>query len=229
MINSSEKIICLPDVMGACLFTGTDKIRNGFDNGDCLLMDHRRLIYAVADASERYPWASKYLLQALIAEWDAHPTAASWEAGLRKIWKCQPFHLKTTLSCILVEPLQDDMVRVSILHGGDSMVIIADTHEHVIRFQTKVDMNFAGRGQEVTALIQMIITNPHEHILLATDGFNDVVRGGQKTVLQFFDLDVDQIGNEITRIITTHLVNKEHDDIGIIMLNPLQLISKKND
>ncbi|MDQ1329868.1 MAG: hypothetical protein QG578_130, partial [Thermodesulfobacteriota bacterium] len=45
--------------LSALLVTGSDKVESGFGNGDCLLLDFSRLIFAVSDGSERYTQASR--------------------------------------------------------------------------------------------------------------------------------------------------------------------------
>lgn len=62
MINPSKRAVRMEDTIGAALYTGTDKIRNGFGNGDCLLLDYGSGVFAVADAAERFPEASRTLL-----------------------------------------------------------------------------------------------------------------------------------------------------------------------
>lgn len=64
-INPFKRCIQHPHVMSAMLKTGTDKIHNGFGNGDCILVDLSRNLYAVSDATERFPWGSRTLLARL--------------------------------------------------------------------------------------------------------------------------------------------------------------------
>jgi hypothetical protein len=63
MLNPYRRTICLEGRLGACLVTGTEKIRCGYGNGDCLLLDFRHRLFAVADASERFPQASHLLVE----------------------------------------------------------------------------------------------------------------------------------------------------------------------
>ena len=51
MLNPFRRALRLPGELGAGLITGTEKIRSGFGNGDCLLLDFRHRIFAVADAA----------------------------------------------------------------------------------------------------------------------------------------------------------------------------------
>ena len=68
MLNPCRRSVCLPDRLGACLITGTEKIRCGYGNGDCLLLNFHQGVFAVADATERFPQASRILLERLEAE-----------------------------------------------------------------------------------------------------------------------------------------------------------------
>jgi hypothetical protein len=57
--NPSKRCIQCSHVMSAMIKTGTDKIYNGFGNGDCILADLGRNFYAVSDATERFPWGPR--------------------------------------------------------------------------------------------------------------------------------------------------------------------------
>ena len=54
LINAAKRMVRQKGALSALLVTGSDKVENGFGNGDCLLLDFSRLIFAVSDASERY-------------------------------------------------------------------------------------------------------------------------------------------------------------------------------
>ena len=64
-INPSKRILKMPGALCGGISTGTDKIRSGYGNGDCLYFDFEHLVFAVADGSERFPWASRDLLNRL--------------------------------------------------------------------------------------------------------------------------------------------------------------------
>ena len=55
-INPSKRILKLPGALCGGISTGSDKIRSGYGNGDCLYFDFEHLVFAVADGSERFPW-----------------------------------------------------------------------------------------------------------------------------------------------------------------------------
>ena len=62
--------------------TGTDKIRSGYGNGDCLYFDFEHMVFAVADGTERFPWASRDLLNRLsesLAKSGTPDTAEGWK------------------------------------------------------------------------------------------------------------------------------------------------------
>ncbi len=61
-INCAKRAIIVPGQASACLITGTDKLENGYGNGDCLLLDLDNLFLAVSDSSDRWPTASRSFL-----------------------------------------------------------------------------------------------------------------------------------------------------------------------
>ena len=103
MLNPYRRTVCLKGSLGACLVTGTEKIRSGYGNGDCLLLDFRHRLFAVADASERFPHASHQLVAQLIGallESGPPETEPEFNALLEGVWSRQPFTHKSTLSCV---------------------------------------------------------------------------------------------------------------------------------
>ncbi|MBP7586164.1 MAG: hypothetical protein KBA61_19130, partial [Spirochaetes bacterium] len=82
MINAAARMISMEGRAGAFLATGTDKVRSGYGNGDCLYFDFENMVFAVADATERFPWASRDLLNRLsesLAKSGPPDTAAGWK------------------------------------------------------------------------------------------------------------------------------------------------------
>ena len=64
-INASQRTVKCGNAVCGSIITGTDKIRSGYGNGDCLYLDFMHGVFAVADATERFPWASRDLLNRL--------------------------------------------------------------------------------------------------------------------------------------------------------------------
>ena len=144
MINPFKRLVRIGETTGAALYTGTDKIRSGFGNGDCLLLDGASRVFAVADAAERFPEASRKLLlrlSSLVSDTKGPLDASDLGDIVQQIWAKQKFLEKSTLSCVALKSAGKNCIA-HIAHGGDSCVILADTQSGERYFQTSVDMNF---------------------------------------------------------------------------------------
>ena len=176
MLNPYRRALRLPGRLGACLVTGTEKIRCGYGNGDCLLLDFRNGIFAVADATERFPQASRMLLERLAAEISgAGPpaNASEFETLLSRVWSQQKFIHKTTLSCLVL--LDDEEGRAALLaNNGDSSIIALNANNGTTLVRTAVDMNFAGRSRRPNPVTKIALNQPGTTIVLATDGLSDI-------------------------------------------------------
>ena len=62
LMNTSRRILKQKNVLCGSIITGSDKMRSGFGNGDCLFFDFENNVFAVADGSERFPFASREIL-----------------------------------------------------------------------------------------------------------------------------------------------------------------------
>ncbi len=205
-------------VSSAFLLTGTDKIISGFGNGDCLFLDFQRQIFAVADATERYPFSSRKLLESLRHE----ILNSSVKESIGKIWSKQQYNHRSTLSCIWIEE-ECSGIKVSIFHGGDSVIIIGDKNN--IAFQSRTNMFFAGRSKVMPDILNVNLTNKNQRIILATDGFNDFMRNGF-SVCQIFNHSIHEIA-EI--IYSKKEYIKNYDDIGFIIIDPFCFTSYPSD
>ena len=110
--------------------TGTEKIRSGYGNGDCLYFDFEHMVFAVADGSERFPWASRDLLNRLsesLARSGVPDTAGGWKELINtEVYSVQKYQHKTTFSCVAIRPAPEG-VSLIISHGGDSVVTVMDS------------------------------------------------------------------------------------------------------
>jgi hypothetical protein len=228
-VNPSKRSIQCPDVMSAMLKTGTDKIYNGFGNGDCILADLGRNLYAVSDATERFPWGSRTLLSRLDSLFIFHDDL-DWPCRLRtaieEACACQPYLHKSTLSAISTYK-NGNSLHCAIYHGGDSRIIISNSTDGSIRYQSKADMNFAGRSRSSPKLTLLELTDPSTRIFLVTDGFQDFIHFlGTGLNLRLpellWKLPVHEISAFIEKLITSQIDQTAYDDIGCLILDPFQ-------
>jgi hypothetical protein len=165
--------------LGAVLWTGADKTRDGYANGDSLLVDVARRVFAVADAGERFPAASARLLERLAAELEgggAPADPASWQARMARVWGRQPYIEKTTLSCVAIQPRLEGW-RLLLIHGGDSRIAVIDRQTEALYYGSRADMNFAGRSPWAPAVQILDLPQGSWRIVLATDGLNGLLGG----------------------------------------------------
>jgi len=229
MINPSKRAVRVGDNIGAALFTGTDKIRSGFGNGDCLYLDFGSGVFAVADAAERFPEASRNLLTRMakrVTEKKGPINDRLLEDIVRRLWAEQKYLEKTTLSCVTLESRNNERI-VHIAQGGDSMVVLADTANGRRYFQTSVDMNFAGRGLTPPEVVTYRLKKKTDRIILASDGlqdFNRAINGSGRGDLPdlFFKKQVDPVMAAMDAVYRKRQKGREFDDMGIIVIDPFK-------
>jgi len=228
-INPSKRILKLPGALCGGISTGSDKIRSGYGNGDCLYFDFEHMVFAVADGSERFPWASRDLLNRLsesLAKSGVPDTVSGWRNLINtEIYSEQKYQHKTTFSCVAIRP-EGEGVSLIITHGGDSVVTVMNSVTGSIIQQTGRDMNFAGRSKDIVDVTQYHTVDRDVRLLLSTDGFDDVWRfclrqsllGGASDV--FARYPVDSICEMISGILQENSGRFEYDDIGFIIIDP---------
>ena len=211
--------------------TGTDKIRSGYGNGDCLYFDFEHLVFAVADGSERFPWASRDLLNRLsesLAQSGVPDTVLGWRDLINtEIYSEQKYQHKTTFSCVAIRPEGEDVILI-ISHGGDSAVTVMNSVTGSICQQTGRDMNFAGRSKDIVDVTEYRLMDRDSRVLISTDGFDDVWRfcvrqsllGGASDVFKRYP--VDSICEMIHGILEENKGRFEYDDIGFIIIDPFR-------
>jgi len=216
MLNPFRRSVRIPRQLGACLVTGTEKIRCGYGNGDCLLLAFRHGVFAVADATERFPQASRLLLERLAAEIsESGPpvNGQAFESLLNRIWSQQQFIHKTTLSCVVLREDEDGPTAM-LANNGDSSITILDAASGTTLFRTAADMNFAGRSRQPNPVATLRLQPPGATIVLATDGLADIG--------EIRETDVVQRPDGLTQWIGIRTRNgsepPEIDDIGAIAL-----------
>jgi hypothetical protein len=228
-INPAKRILKIPGAVCGGIRTGTDKIRSGYGNGDCLYFDFEHLVFAVADGSERFPWASRDLLNRLAESLSlsgSPDTTEGWREMMNKeIYSEQKYQHKTTFSSVAIRREGEDVFLI-IAHGGDSAVTVMNSVTGKISRQTGRDMNFAGRSKEIVDVTQYRVVDRNGRVLISTDGFDDVWRfclhqsilGGVRDV--FTRYPVDGICEMISGILDENKDRFEYDDIGFILLDP---------
>jgi hypothetical protein len=210
--------------------TGTEKARSGFGNGDCLMIDVTALVFAVADASERFPDASRKMLtrfRELISTEKGSLSRDTLRALVADLWREQPFLEKTTFSCLFIERQPDECVA-HVVSGGDSMVSMVDCHSGSVLFQSTADMNFAGRGIHAPEVISLPLQRKPVRIFLATDGLNDFAKRmpcpGRSNIPQaILDRPVHKIWDPLEKIVSNCKTADAFDDLGIIAVDPFRL------
>jgi hypothetical protein len=216
MLNPYRRTVCLEGRLGACLVTGTEKIRSGYGNGDCLLLDFRHRLFAVADASERFPQASHLLVEQLLeAVLESGPpeTEPEFNALLERVWSRQPFTHKSTLSCVRLIASSGGPAAM-IANNGDSSVRVIDPGTHRVFYRTSADMNFAGRSQHPNPVVTRPLEGTSSLLLLATDGLSDV-REKSSTGMT---APPHRLGGWISTRVRRACGKREIDDIGAMAL-----------
>ncbi|HDP79967.1 MAG TPA: hypothetical protein ENN21_03895, partial [Spirochaetes bacterium] len=178
LINPARRAVLCGDRLSAALITGYDKVKSGYGNGDCLLLDFKNGIFAVSDSSERFPQSSRDLLCRLAGLLDTEGVpgnAGAWDILMRKVYDGQKYHFKATLSCAAVNE-DESGVSVMVVHGGDSTVMVTDTMDGSIRHLTMPDMNFAGRSRKLSIVGEWRVQKRSERIVLCSDGMWDLMR-----------------------------------------------------
>ena len=228
-INPFKRILKMPGALCGGISTGSDKIRSGYGNGDCLYFDFEHLVFAVADGTERFPWASRDLLQRLserLLRSGSPETARDWKDMMNTgVYDGQKYQHKTTFSAVALRREGEDVFLI-IANGGDSVVTVMDGLTGKIRRQTGRNMDFAGRSRQIVDVTEHRVSDPNHRVLLSTDGFDDVWRyylrqspaGTTRGVLERVGLD--GIGEVISGLLEEHRDRFEYDDVGFILLDP---------
>ncbi|WP_319524890.1 hypothetical protein [uncultured Desulfosarcina sp.] len=218
MLNPYRRSICLPDKLGACLVTGTEKVRCGYGNGDCLLLDFHHRVFAVADATERFPQASRLLIERLaaaIAETGPPRDENTFNALLERVWSRQKYIHKTTLSCVVLVNGNDGPAAM-LANNGDSTITFLNPSDGKVLFRTRADMNFAGRSKHPNAVTTQRLNGSRPAIVLATDGLAGI--GG------ILSTKITRRPHRIAQWIADRTrppaLPPEIDDIGAIALAP---------
>jgi len=228
-IDPAKRMVKQKGALSALLVTGSDKIESGFGNGDCLLLDFSRLIFAVSDGSERHPNASRILIERfaeVLAEQDISPDISVLKKSIEVIYGGQKYTHKCTFSCVAFFKYRKEVIAY-ISSGGDSMVIVADSSDGSIIFKTIPDMNFAGRSKNVPGISTFTLKDRKLRVIIATDGFAEVLNKigkpehGKLPKWLLNGSPCDIAGKFRQRFKRNKIIN--YDDIGVIIIDPFSL------
>ena len=234
-INAAERTLVKGDAACAMVLTGSDKIRSGYGNGDCLLLDFKHAVFALSDGAERYARASRLLLERLSAAIEAEKTPAcvdEWLALANNVYSEQRYQHKATFSCAALTGAPSAR-RLLVTHGGDSMVFVIDRHTGAVEFRTGVNMSFAGRSKTVANVTEIDLGKGECRIVLCSDGLSDVARFAGRDIAGFLASTVlrasmRNIPEQIKSTLSDsqkHDGRKEYDDISFIVLEPAMMDS----
>ncbi len=235
-INEAARIVSGRDEAGAIVCTGSDKIRSGFGNGDCLLLDFEHMLFAVSDGAERYSQASREILERLEGLVQSHGMPRSqgeWLERANEVFAGQRYQHKATLSIVAVGRRKDGIV-LTVIHGGDSMVLVYDAAKGEFVFRTESNMNFVGRSKGISGLVEVPLDGMEHRIVISSDGISDLARmAGLDTLDYVKGLVTGHAVQEIPGAVHGSLREKiakdkgcNFDDIGLIALGPARLAKK---
>ena len=236
MIQPQMRIIKSDDSFSTFIATGTDKIRSGFGNGDCVYLDFKNKVFAVADGTERYSFASRQLLEKIRTELSLGTlpdNEEEWTDFFNTVYSGQVYHYKTTLSGIAIKE-DGEYIKAYIFHGGDSVVMVVDEETGTILYQTAPNMSFAGRSKTIGNVIQISLRRKHSRIIIATDGLTDLLKHYFKEISierlpsEFFKYPIEDIAERILNDLNKFNASVEYDDIGLIVINPFN-VDRGND
>jgi len=237
-INAAKRTLRHKDALSGSILTGTDKVRSGYGNGDCLYFDFRHRVFAVADGTERFPWASRDILCRLseaLSLAGVPGATADWKALInRRVYAGQKYQHKTTFSCVAVRG-DDHEVTLTVAHGGDSGVRVIDSVSGEVLFQTGRNMVFAGRSPEIVDVTECRVANKNARVILYSDGFDDLVRFCVRRSLlarlsdTFAVFPVDGLGEQLHRVLGKNAGRFEHDDIALIVMDPFRLLAGREE
>lgn len=173
-VRLDARMVRQPGICFAALHPGHAGRDNGYGIGDCLLIDTARAVFAVADASERCPDASRRLLMRFFNALPpvGPPSPAALDRAVGAAFSAQPYIARSTFCCAALR--HDGGAAIArICCGGDSLAIVAAGDHGEAAFRSAPDMAFAGRCPTPPAGIDIPVERPDTTVLLATDGWHD--------------------------------------------------------
>jgi len=230
LVNRAKRAVVKPRQLGACVVTGTEKIRSGFGNGDCLMLDFRNLVFAASDATERFPAASYALLSRLadrLARDGAPENEANWRELLSAVYEPQEYHQKATLSCVAIRR-EEGGTKAFVSQGGDSIVLLVNLETRRVEYATSADMCFAGRARELLRIEEVPVGKQGYSFLIASDGITDAARLAGRTLERISGsvlsrLPIHEIPGGLAEYLAGLRAPAEYDDVGLIVFSATEL------
>ncbi len=230
-INCAKRAIIVQNQVSACLMTGTDKLQSGYGNGDCILLDYKNHFFAVSDSSDRWPTASRDFLTRLTSGLDqetAPPVQKDdWLTLTNAAYARQEYIHRATFTGVAISRKKENLVA-TIIHGGDSLVLIVDIKTKQVKFQTDANMNFVGRIKSLSEVINIPLENDNERIIIASDGLADVARIAKYPLEEMCltsasKFPVNEVPEQLNRFLKHQDHSMQHDDLAVVAINPFQI------
>lgn len=225
--NPARRAVKIEGALSASVTAASGKAESGHGNGDCLLLDFGRAFFAVADASERHPRASREFLGRIMAALGDRPVPADpkeWRSLLNALYAEQPYSRTATFCGVFLEQ-GDRGLSAVVMNGGDSFCAIADGMSGEILYKTPPDMCFAGRSLCVGTVERIRLATGRERIILATDGLIDLARSLKMKPLEMCGryaalYPSDEAADRLSRFLARNGETLCHDDVALLVLAP---------
>jgi len=221
---------------GAFLATGTDKVRSGYGNGDCVLMDFAHSVFALSDSTERHARASRELLERLrtaVAESGTPAGIGEWRAMVNGVFARQEYRHKATFSCVgLAE--RNGALTLTALNGGDSAIIVINVTERRVEYMSRPDMYFAGRSREIAHAAELVLSGDEYRVALCSDGMSDIAKLSGKSVVEMMmeaaASAVDGLPARFREMVESidGTPGAEYDDAGTLVIDPRACMRREN-
>lgn len=236
MINAAARMIAMEGRAGAFLATGTDKVRSGYGNGDCVLLDFGHAVFALSDSAERHARASRELLERLragIAEGGAPSGIDGWRALVNGVFVRQDYRHKATFSCVgLAE--RNGALTLTALNGGDSAIIVINVTSRRVEYMSRPDMYFAGRSREIAHAAELVLLDAEYRVALCSDGMSDIAKFSGKSVVEMMmdgaSSSVDELPGRFRKMLEAidEKPGAEYDDTGTLVIDPRACLKREN-
>jgi hypothetical protein len=232
-INPDARMVVKDYECGALLVTGCDKIKSGYGNGDCLLLNLKESFFALSDSTERYSRASRDILERLCVEVDKKGVPENKEEWLdlvNDVFAAQKYHQKATFSLAAIKRTNTG-TSICIINGGDSSVNIINKDTGRVEYRTESDMNFAGRSKGISKVMELSLKGSDYRLVMASDGLADVARFCDKDVTEMVGTflthnnvhEIPKKLRELIRAADLDGIAGNYDDIGVIVIDPMSL------
>ncbi len=229
-INCAKRAIIAHNQVSASLITGSEKLKSGFGNGDCMLLDFKNLLFVVSDSTDRWPDASRNILKGMIKDLTKNQVPddeKGWLELANNAYARQEYLYRATLSGVAISR-QEDQLTAFIIQGGDSLILIININTGQVKYQTVSNMNFVGRAKSISQVDSIPLEDENERIIIASDGLADLARIAKYPLEEMCvnaasRYSVDEVPQQIADLFKHQKEYSKHDDIGIIVIDPFQV------